>query len=86
LRHSVVGSLRQSGKLFQMVGPDIVKRHPRYVESLTGGTRSWFLLTDLRQSQDDELCDAGWEHTQVVWNHARRQRYMATAIPNVLID
>jgi len=55
----IVGSLRQSGKLFQMIGPGIVKRHPSYVESLTGGTTSWFLLTDLRQSQGDELCDAG---------------------------
>jgi len=49
-------------KLFQAVGPDTLKRRPPYIDSLTGGTASWFLLTDLRQYRDDELCDAEWAH------------------------
>ena len=38
-----------------MVGPGSTPKHrPPYVDSLTGGTASWFLLTDLRQCRDDE--------------------------------
>jgi len=33
------------------------------IDSLIGGTASWFLLTDLRRYRDDELRDAGWEHS-----------------------
>jgi len=42
-----------------MVGLDTLKHRPLYVVILTGGTASWFLLTDLRQYRDDELRDAG---------------------------
>jgi len=49
-------------KLFQTVGPDTLKHRRPYVGSLTIGTTSWFLLTDLREYWDDGLCDAGWTH------------------------
>jgi len=42
-----------------MAGQDTLKHRPPYADSMTGGTASWFLFTDLRQYRDDELCDAG---------------------------
>jgi len=42
--------LRYSGRLFQTAGPDTVKAHRPYVESLTGGgTTSLLLLEDLSE-------------------------------------
>ena len=43
----------------KMAGQDTLKHRPPYADSMTGGTASWFLFTDLRQYRDDELCDAG---------------------------
>jgi len=40
-----------------MGGPATRKLCPPYVDSLTGGTTRWLLFLDLREQQDDELCD-----------------------------
>jgi len=36
-----------------MVEPDTLKCRPPYVDSLTGGTASWFLIVHPREYRDD---------------------------------
>ena len=67
----MLGLLRYSGRLFHTIGPDAVREHRPYVNSLTGGTTSLLLSEDLRQWRDD-LVDAGTNNRQVFWSSSTK--------------